>query len=55
MSKKEKCPVCGKLFDKHRGALSRSNNGTYICPDCGTLEALNQWEKILNRGGVKNV
>ena len=33
------CPKCGKPY-KERPALSRKDNGTYICPDCGTLEAL---------------
>ena len=33
------CPRCGKVY---RGipALSRADNKTYICPDCGTREAL---------------
>lgn len=33
------CPKCGK---KYQGspALSRVDNITYICPDCGTREAL---------------
>jgi len=33
------CPRCGKLY---RGvpALSRQDNETFICPDCGTREAL---------------
>ncbi len=43
MKTKEKrtaiCPRCGKVY---RGipALSRADNKTYICPDCGTREAL---------------
>ncbi len=33
------CPKCGR---KYRGApaLSREDNETLICPDCGTREAL---------------
>ena len=33
------CPLCGKTY---RGvpAVSRTDNKTLICPDCGTREAL---------------
>ena len=34
-----KCPKCGMLFSE-RGAVSRVDNVTIICPDCGTREAL---------------
>jgi len=33
------CPRCGKGYVGHP-ALSRKDNKTNICPDCGTLEAL---------------
>lgn len=33
------CPRCGKIF-RGRPALSREDNETSICPDCGTREAL---------------
>lgn len=33
------CPKCGKTY-KGRPALSRTDNKTKVCPDCGTLEAL---------------
>ena len=49
-----KCPKCGMLFSE-RGAVSRVDNVTIICPDCGTREALEsigvdetEQEKILN-------
>ena len=49
-----KCPKCGKLFSE-RGAVSRADNVTIICPDCGTREALEsigvdetEQEKILD-------
>ena len=29
------CPKCGKEYSE-RPALSRTDNETYICPDCGT-------------------
>ena len=33
------CPKCGRTYTE-RPALSRSDNRTLICPDCGTREAL---------------
>ena len=33
------CPKCGKEYHG-TPALSRVDNETYICPDCGTREAL---------------
>lgn len=41
-SKKRKfrrCPFCGKRYDRP-SAISRKDNKTKICPDCGTQEAL---------------
>ena len=36
---KRTCPKCGRTYTG-RPALSRSDNETLICPDCGTREAL---------------
>lgn len=36
------CPVCKKAYEGYP-ALSRTDNKTEICPDCGTLEALAQF------------
>ena len=33
------CPKCGQPY-KGRPALSRKDNKTLICPDCGVREAL---------------
>lgn len=33
------CPKCKKQYHGY-SALSRFDNGVYICPDCGTREAL---------------
>lgn len=33
------CPRCGQRYTA-RPALSRADNETLICPDCGTREAL---------------
>ena len=34
-----KCPKCGKVF-AGQPAVSRADNRTLLCPDCGTREAL---------------
>ena len=34
-----KCPVCGHTYIDHP-ALSRLDNVTLICPECGTRQAL---------------
>ena len=39
MSDKRKCIICGKEYEGP-GALSRRDNKTEICPDCGMREAL---------------
>ena len=48
------CPKCGKTYRGHP-AISRVDNETPICPECGTREALesigvdkDEQEKILN-------
>ena len=48
------CPKCGKEY-KGRGAVSRVDNVTIVCSDCGTREALEsigvdekEQEKILD-------
>ena len=33
------CPKCGAVYHD-RPAISRVDNSTLICPDCGTREAL---------------
>lgn len=37
--KRHQCQRCGQIYHA-QPALSRSDNHTYICPDCGTREAL---------------
>lgn len=47
----EKCPKCkGPLGD--RPSISRRDNKTEICSECGMLEALEDMEKAL---GIKKV
>jgi len=38
-SEQRTCPKCGRRYTE-RPALSRIDNNTMICPDCGTREAL---------------
>ena len=33
------CPLCGRTYTE-RPAVSRTDNHTPICPDCGTRQAL---------------
>ena len=33
------CPLCGRVYHG-APALSREDNETLICPDCGTRQAL---------------
>ena len=33
------CPICGQTYTEPP-ALSRTDNETLICPDCGTRQAL---------------
>ena len=37
--KERACPVCGKIYTDYP-AISRRDNKTEICPQCGTAEAL---------------
>lgn len=48
------CPLCGQTYTD-APALSRTDNETLICPDCGTRQALesigvsaDEQEKILS-------
>jgi len=38
--KQDKCPRCGESYEKGMGALSRRDNSTKLCPQCGTDEAM---------------
>lgn len=43
----ELCPICNKELGQYP-AISRKDNKTKICSECGTLEALKAWEENLN-------
>ena len=36
---KRVCPICRKTYTEHP-ALSRVDNETLVCPDCGVVESL---------------
>ena len=36
------CPKCGRYFSEHP-AISREDNSSEICPDCGFHEAITDW------------
>lgn len=38
------CPVCGKEYVEHP-AISRRDNKTEICPTCGIMEALKDFQE----------
>lgn len=50
--KKTKCPICNKPLGKYP-AISRQDNKTKICSNCGTLEALAAFKESL-KGDNKN-
>ena len=39
VQKRHKCPKCGKYYTGYP-ALSREDNKTNVCPECGVKEAL---------------
>jgi len=38
------CPRCETYMYPPRTALSRLDNTTLVCPDCGQDEAIQQWQ-----------
>ena len=40
----QRCPKCRKEFTEHP-AISREDNETEICPECGVREALEAYER----------
>lgn len=43
-----KCPMCGSSYEPGEEALSRRDNHTSICSDCGTREAFIDLKRSLN-------
>ena len=48
IDKKSKCPICGKYY-MGQGAISRIDNKTEICSDCGVNQAINDYYKFKRR------
>lgn len=46
------CPKCGQIYNEYP-AISRLDNKTEICPDCGTKEALEQFIDYTHTGNIK--
>lgn len=40
------CPKCGKVYNEYP-ALSRRDNKTEICPQCGVDEAIEDFKKAM--------
>jgi len=43
------CPICNKQYSE-RPAQSRRDRNTYICPECGMLEALDDAREMIGKG-----
>lgn len=43
------CPRCGGCLPNYPGALSRVDNTTEICSDCGTAEAMDDYMLSLTK------
>lgn len=56
----KKCPKCGRRFEGI-GAISRRDNKTEICSDCGVVEAMADffgrefggYDKFMKKIGIK--
>lgn len=42
------CPMCGNEYTGYP-AISRDDNVTEICPDCGTFEAVRDWKRAMKK------
>lgn len=42
----ETCVLCGATFEEGMGSLSRRDNETIICSNCGTAEALEDFVEV---------
>jgi len=53
----KKCPICGGDMHPNEvmNSLSRVDNKTYICNDCGTKEALEGIDRSLGRLLIKAI
>ena len=55
------CPRCLGLIPNaefagmYPGALSRTDNKTEICSDCGNMEAIEDFTELTNSGEIENI
>lgn len=49
-NKIRKCPMCGEYY-KGAPAISRKDNKTEICGNCGVAEAMIDYYKYILKGG----
>lgn len=54
VQKPRKCPKCGKIYIRYP-ALSRVDNETEICPECGIHEAVEAYTKIYQCLALVNI
>ena len=47
-NEKKICPICGKEIVDEVPAISREDNKTEICSDCGFNQAMNAFLKYMN-------
>ena len=58
MKKSEKCPICGGAIPnalhegEYAGALSRVDNETEICSECGFMEAMQGFYKNIEAAEI---
>lgn len=45
--KRHKCPKCGKYYVGYP-ALSREDNKSEICPNCGVIEAIDSYRFFID-------
>lgn len=50
----ETCPKCGRAY-KERPAISRRDNKTEICPECGICESLEDFYNNIEANGGLNI
>jgi predicted RNA-binding Zn-ribbon protein involved in translation (DUF1610 family) len=49
---KKICPRCGRIYERY-GAISRRDNKTEICSECGKAEALEDFVEHYRKGDVE--
>jgi RNA polymerase subunit RPABC4/transcription elongation factor Spt4 len=53
MNKNRTCPICGKCYNTYP-AISRTDNKTLICPDCGMTQALKEFFELSRKSEFRD-